>query len=134
MVGDTLDVVLGIGDDKVLLAVGRDAAKKLKGVIDRSKANHDKEVLPMQVSFSLKPIAKFIADVAEDDNVKARAAGVASALEKADGKDHITLTSKSVTNGVRVRLEAEEGLLKLLGSAVPMFGAPGAGMPPPADK
>ena len=66
--------------------------------------------------------------------MKAKAAALAKALEKADGKDHVTLTTKPVTNGFRVRLEAEEGLLKLLGSQGPKFGAPGPGMEPPDGK
>ena len=37
--GETLDVVVGIADDKVLVAVGRDAAKTLKKAIDQSKSN-----------------------------------------------------------------------------------------------
>ncbi len=50
LVGDTLDMVVGIGDDKVLVAVGRDAAKTLKKAIDRSKAAAGKEVPPLQVT------------------------------------------------------------------------------------
>ncbi len=47
-VGDTLEIVLGIADDKVMLAAGRDAAAKLKKAIDRSKATAGTEVPPLQ--------------------------------------------------------------------------------------
>ena len=54
----------------------------------------------------------------------------AAVLEKAGDKDHVTVTAKPIAQGVRVRLEVEEGLLKVLGSMGGMM-APG-GMPPGA--
>jgi len=114
--GDTLEVVMGISNDKLLVAVGRDAAKTLKDVLSQSKANLDKEMLPVQISISIGQIVKFAASVAEEDDAKAQAAMLANALEKSEGKDHVTFTTKPITNGVRARLEVEEGLLKLIGS------------------
>jgi hypothetical protein len=132
-VGDTLDAVVGIADDKVLLAVGRDAAKTLKQVIDGSKAAAGKEVPPMRLTIAATPIAKFAAKAADlEDNVKATAAMLVGALEKAGGKDHITITATPIAKGIRVRLEVEEGLLKLLGSMGAMMG-PGAPGGPGGD-
>ena len=57
---------------------------------------------------------------------------IAAMLEQTGGKDHVTLTSTPITNGAAVRLEVEEGLLKLIGSLGQMFGglaAPGP-LPP----
>jgi hypothetical protein len=136
-VGDTLDAVVGIADDKVLLAVGRDAAKTLKQVIDGSKAAPGKEVPPMRLTVAATPIAKFLAKAGEEDSVKATAAMVANTLEKAGGKDHVTITATPIAKGIRVRLEVEEGLLKLLGSMGGMMGmesgamgGPGGAAPP----
>jgi hypothetical protein len=136
-VGDTLDVVVGIADDKVLVAVGRDAAKTLKQVIDGSKAAAGKEVPPMRLTVAATPIAKFAAKAAEEDSVKAMAAMVVGVLEKAGGKDHVTITATPIAKGIRVRLEVEQGLLKLLGSMGGMMGmesgamgGPGGAAPP----
>jgi len=116
LVGEHLDVVLGIGPKSVYLAAGRDATEKLKQVISKSKAQAGKEVPPMQVSLALASIAKFAAKVA-DEEVKPVAAMIAAALAEAGGKDHVRLTSTPIPGGVRSRLELEQGVLKVLGMA-----------------
>ena len=89
----------------------------------------------MQLTIAATPIAKFVAKAAEEDSAKMQAAMVAGALEKTGGKDHITITATPIAKGVRVRLEVEEGLLKLLGSMGAMLspggmGGPGGDAPP----
>ncbi len=66
----------------------------------------------MQLVLTASKIAKFIATVAEDDNVKAIAEKVSDALAQNAGKDHISLTSEPIANGTRIRLVLEEGILK----------------------
>ena len=124
-VGDTLEVVVGIADDKLMVAAGRDAAEKLKKAIDQSKAAAGKEVPPLQISLAATAIAKFVAAVAEDEQVKAQAAALAAALEQAGGKDHVQITATPISRGVRVRLELEEGLLKAICSMGKGLGADG---------
>ncbi len=123
MVGDTLDVVVGIAGDKAYLAAGRDAVKTLKKALKPAKsAAADKEVPPLQVTLALKPIAKFLSEVGEDEQVKTSAEMLAGLLEKVKDKDRITITSSPVKNGVRVRLEIEEGILKVIGSLSQTLG------------
>ncbi len=133
MIGDTADVIVGVADDKLMVAAGRDAAKTLKKVIDGSKAAADREVPPFELKLSAAKIAKFVAEVAEDDDVKTKAAMLAGTFEKAAAKDHVIVTAKAIPQGVRVRLELEEGLLKALASMAgqmsPMGGMPGGPMP-----
>ena len=71
LVGDTLEAAVGIGDDKVLVAVGRDAAKTLKKAIDQLKTTAGKEVPPLEIRLAVGPIAKFVAEVGDDPQVKA---------------------------------------------------------------
>ncbi|MCD4727067.1 MAG: hypothetical protein K8R46_05370 [Pirellulales bacterium] len=128
-VGDELEVILGVADDRVYLAVGRDAAKTLKSVIDQSKAAEGKEVPPAQISLSVESFAKFIAAVSEDHQIETRASALASALANVGGKDHVLITAKPIDRGTRVRLELEEGLLKALATMGQQM-APMGGMPP----
>jgi hypothetical protein len=127
-VGDTLEVVLGVSEKQAFVAAGRDAVKVLKQAIDKSQAEAGKDVLPFQMSLSALQVAKFLAAVAPEEEVKAQAQMVASMLEQASGKDHVVITAQSIANGVRVHLELEEGFMKLLGSASQMLGGLG-GMP-----
>lgn len=118
--GGTFDAVVGIGDDRLFVSAGRDATKKLKEVLDQCKAGAGKDVLPLQVSVAMGPMVRFAASVADDETTKAQAEMMAGMLEKAEGKDHIVLTSTPIERGVRVRLEVETGLLKLVGTAAQM--------------
>lgn len=134
--GDTLDVVLGISDTSVYLSAGRDAATTLKQVIDQSKSQAGKEIPPMRISLSATPIAQSVAAIAPDDGEAKQMAGqIAAMLEQTSGKDHVTLTSKPIPNGATVRLEVEEGILKLLGQMGQMRGGMGGpgGLEPPDD-
>jgi hypothetical protein len=127
--GDTVDVVVGASDDAVYLAAGRDAADRLKKAIDQSKAEAGQSVPPMQVIISGGKIANFVAAVADDPGPQGIAQNVATALAQSEGKDRLTIRLGPVTNGAKVRIELEEGLLRLLGSlpamAMGMAGGPG---------
>jgi hypothetical protein len=122
LVGDTLDVVLGIGDKQVFIAAGRDAVKTLKEAIDKSLSEAGKEIPASEIVVSALKIAKFVSAVADDDQAKAVADKMAGTLEKSAGKDHLNIVTKPITNGVRVRLELEEGILKALGGIEPGMG------------
>ncbi len=127
--GESIDVVLGISNTSVYMAAGSDAVSTLKQVIDQSKAQPDKEIPPMRISLAATPIAEFVAATIPDnpDNMenmmaKMMATSVAEMLAQAGGKDHVTLTSKPIPNGTTIRLEVEEGILKLIGSMGEMMG------------
>jgi len=132
--GENLEVVLGIGDDSLYLAAGRDAVKTLKKVMDDSKAQAGKQVEPLLISVAATPIAKFAAEVAEGA-AGFMAAGLAAQLEQSGGKDHLKITAEPTTggNGIRVRVEVEEGLLRLLGglsNMLPIMGSEAEPAPP----
>ncbi len=145
VVGAKVEAVLGIGPDRLYVAVGQDALKQLKDAIAKSKAAAGKEIPPLRISLAAAPVAKFVAELQKttgdngDAEAKAMVANIASTLEKtAGGKDHVTLTVTPVTNGLSARLEVEEGLLKLGGGlmgpigpgGMPPGGMPPGGMPP----
>lgn len=125
LVGDTLDAVIGIGPENAYVAVGRNAMDTLTKAIDQSKATAGKSVPPFRMSLAATSIANFVALVARDDQVKQTAAMVAQMLSGAGQKDHLTVTSTPVPNGAKIRVEFEEGLLKVLGAAPMMMGGPG---------
>ena len=116
LVGETLDVVIGIGSENAYVAVGRDAMKTLDEAIDSSKSKASEPILPMRMTLAATPIAKFVAVVARKDAVKAIANKVAEMLEETKGKDHLVVTSTPIPLGGKLRIELEEGILKVLGS------------------
>ncbi|MGA2032068.1 MAG: hypothetical protein ABSG68_07430 [Thermoguttaceae bacterium] len=119
VLGSTLNVALGIGDTGLYLAAGRDALKTIKQVIGDSKANAGKKAAPLEITVSATPIAKFAAQAGGGNPM---AGAVVAMLARSAGKDHLTLKAKSIPNGTSVRLEIEEGLLKVILN----FAQPGA--------
>lgn len=123
--GDELTVVLGIGDAAAYLSAGSNAAETLKTTIDNS-GNSSRVLPPVSLLISAGPIANFLARNAADKTVQAQAKAVADTLAGAEGKDRVTLTATIIDNGQQVRIEFEQGLLKLLGSLPTLLLAPGA--------
>lgn len=129
MIGETLEVVVGIGKQSVYVSAGTDAMKTLTGAIDASLAEGVKKVPPMQITLSLGSLTKFIAEMGDTEEEREKAAKAAAVLEEAGDKDHVHLVATPIDRGVRLRLELEEGILKLIGKAlseVPGLGGPKA--------
>jgi hypothetical protein len=126
-VGDTLEVIFGVGDKQVYVAAGRDAAKTLKEIIDQSKAQAGKKVSPLEVKLAVAPLVKMLA-AAAPENEKAPFQMIATMMQQSSGKDHINLTMQTTEGGFRLRLDVEEDVLKALGAMIPM--GPGMPMPP----
>ena len=117
VLGETLDVVVGIGKDAAYISVGTDAAEMLKMVINDSSMKVQ-DAVPMNLKVALTPIFKFAASV-EDNPVLEL---ITTTLEESDGKDHILLKATPIDNGVSYRLTVEEGILQAIGQAVKFRG------------
>jgi len=115
--GESLEIVAGFGPQAAYLAAGKDAMKALKEAIQRSKAQAVPPT-PFEVSLALKPLADFIA-VMGKDHEKPIARKAASLLQGAQGKDHVRLVAEPIERGMILRLDAEEGLLQLIGALNP---------------
>lgn len=130
-IGETLEVVVGINDTSIYVAAGTDAISTLKQVIDQSKAQPGKKVPPMRIAIAATPIANFVASSMPDgDPSKMMAGMVAGMLQQTGGQDKLTITTEGITNGVRMRMEVEKGLMQLVGMASKMAGGmmgPGIG-------
>jgi hypothetical protein len=114
LIGEKLEVVIGVGPQSVYVALGREPLKTLKQAIDQSAADADKTVAPLEMSLALGAAAKFLAAVAKEED-RPKFALVARGLEDAVGRDHVKLVAAPIPNGVRYRLEFEDGILKLIG-------------------
>lgn len=118
LLGDELSIAVGIGTDKVYLAVGRDSLAAVKQAIDASAAEPDKAVPPFEMAFSLGPIAEAAAAQADEGSQKVVAQAVADMLRnETQGRDHIRAVGQMIPDGVRYRFEAEEGVLRAIGKA-----------------
>ena len=109
--GDTLEAYLGIGDQSVYFALGKGSLPMLKSIIDKAGPNAAANY-PFQLNFALAPILQFI----NSTNPNPQVAMAAQLLAGTSGKDHIRITAAVITNGVNYRIQAEEGVLKAIGT------------------
>lgn len=112
LIGEKLDMVVGIGPQSVYMAIGREPLATLKQVIEQSTANGEKPIPPVEFSLALGSTAKFLASAGKPED-RSIAALVAMALEPFAGRDHINLIAGPIPQGVQYRFEVEEGVLKL---------------------
>jgi hypothetical protein len=118
MLGDKLDIAVGIGPETAYLAFGKDNIAAVKKAIDDSAANKGKSVPPFDFSLSLTPIIEVAAAQADDPKAQAISEKVLEFLKKeGQGRDHIRVVGQMVPNGLKYHFEAEEGVLKAIGQA-----------------
>ncbi len=86
--------------------------------MDASAKEKGKSVPPFEFALSLTPILEVAAAQAENDEQKDVLQKVADFLKSdAQGRDHVRAVGTMVPNGIKYRLEAEEGVMKAMGKA-----------------
>ena len=119
LLGSEVSIAVGISPNAVYLAVGEDNLNAIKQAIDASAAELGKAVPPFELSVSLGPMLEMAAAQAEEGDQKAIAQQVAEMLRnESQDRDHIRAVGQVIPDGLRYRLEAEEGVLRAIGAAV----------------
>ncbi len=111
--GEQLLIVVGIADKAAYLSAGTDSLEALKKAIDASSAA-DKGLPPLRAAVSVASLAQLVAEYAPNPQAQTAASLIVDKLADSKGKDRVTVTTTIVDNGQRVRIELEEGLLKIL--------------------
>jgi hypothetical protein len=118
MLGSELDVAVGIGPESAYLAVGKNNMDAVNKAIDASMASKGKTVTMLEFVSSLSPIMEAAAAQTDEPRHKAVVQKVADYLRSdGKGKDHIRAVGKAIPNGLAYHFEAEEGVLKAIGTA-----------------
>jgi hypothetical protein len=125
VLGEKLDVAVGIGAKSVYFALGTDSLKLTKELIDKSKSATSKDLPPLQLNVSLAPIFQFAAAMQESEEDRKEVAVWADELAKAAGKDKVSLVVTPDKSSITIRLAAQEGVLRLLANAGKMATAAG---------
>lgn len=116
MVGESVKLTLGIGEEYAYVAFGKDQDNALKEAIDASasKANTTMDP-PAELFVSMKKLFEFIPQFLPEQQLAEFEAKTESLLEIDSEKDKLRFTVIPVENGFRIRYEAEEWLLKAVG-------------------
>jgi len=113
-----MEIAIGIGKQSVYFALGRDCLAATKDIIDRSKANPGKSVAIMEMTFALGQIMELAAFMG-DEQAKPILEMISGMLDKESaGRDHVRMVAQPINNGIRMRFEMEEGVLKAIGMGV----------------
>jgi hypothetical protein len=117
--GDKFEFVVGTGKTSGYLAAGKDCEGLLKKVIERSAAEAGKPVQPMQMTVSVLPMLKFYQSL---DAGNPLVIGLISSLEQ-EGGDKLTITSTATTRSGTMRIEVQEGIIRVVSDAAKMLAA-----------
>ena len=113
IIGETLEVAVGVGPSSAYIGIGRDCVNKLKQIV--STQPKSQKVTPFELTVSLTPIIEFANSIDANPLI----GSVLDALRDAD-KDHVRLSVQPVENGFRYRIELEEGVLQAIGAGIQM--------------
>jgi hypothetical protein len=113
ILGDQLEIVVGIGPKTVIVAGGREAEGLLKKVLDSSTQQPNKAVTPFNLSVALLPILKFSKSIDENPIVN----DLIAALERS-GSDRIVVANRPGARSNITRVEIQEGVVQAIGDAV----------------
>lgn len=119
--GDEAQLTLGFGHRCVFAALGPKGLETIKDVIEHPAAGPAGKDVPLQLRLAVAPIIGWWKGEAGN----AMWAQVADEIGKA-GKDHLLLTVRPISGGLRVRLEGEEGIVKVLGVRLKLMAVGGA--------
>lgn len=113
--GESIRVVMGVGGERVYLAAGPRCEASLKKAIDDSASMADKQVLPAEITLSLKQCLTAAERVADGQGAMVIGMMLESLEKTPADADHIVFTAESIDNGARLRYLLEEGVLKAIG-------------------
>ena len=117
MLGDELKMVVGVGKKAVYFALGREPMAAVKSAIDASSKSPNKAIAPFELTVGLAQILDVAKTTAPEDKKEQLEEISAMLNDSATGRDHVRMVGQPIENGIRMRLELEEGVLRAIGMA-----------------
>jgi len=115
LVGEQIEVAVGVGDEALYLAAGRDALAVLKQAIADSASAAGDVVEPMRVSLGVRPVVDFVAQFGDTEEERVKATAVGELLDQIDDDARLELIAEAKDDGLTYRFHVSPGVLKLLG-------------------
>lgn len=114
VIGETLRVHVGTGDEAIYLAVGDSSLNLMMELIDKAySGNAESTNILMQAEFNLMPVLQYTQSVAKNE----AATAMLDALARANDPGKVQITSQSIENGQSSRFMIGDGLLQAIGAA-----------------
>jgi hypothetical protein len=113
MFGDSMELVLGVDDHHLYVAVGKQPMSFLKQSVRQARSRGSGRQPPVRFSLSLARCVRFLAETSPEAD-RGDLVQLADVLERSGGKDRVNLHAVPVERGVHIRLEAEEAAMRSL--------------------
>jgi hypothetical protein len=121
------EMIVGVGKNAVYFAIGADPVAAVKAAIAASAKSPKQPIMPFEMSIGMAQALEFAHSVADEDK-KPLIKNLSDAVESAaSGSDHIRLVGEPIENGIRTRLELQEGVLRAIGKGATQARMQGAG-------
>ena len=118
VLGDAVAITVGAGKESAYLAVGPGGVEQLRKLIDASAKAGAAEVQPFSGQISVLPILEFAKSIEPNPLL----ASLIQMLEDHRELDQVRVGYGVNNDGMTYRFTIEEGVLKLIGQAVPLMG------------
>ncbi len=112
--GEKLTVYLGTGKKSVYVAVGNDAVKLMKELIDSGSADTPGDRPIGQAKIKVLPVLEFVQGIQSNDTVGL----MIDALSRSDDSGVVNVVAKGIENGQSTRITLSEGIIKAIVAAV----------------
>jgi hypothetical protein len=134
--GETVRVIMGVGNERVYFAMGPRGEESLKKAIDESAAKAGQPISPPgELIISVGQLLT-ASEKVSPPNVAPMIGMILSGMEDVPpGTDRVVISTESIDKGMRIRYLFEHGVLKAIGQAAATAAAMqqqgGPGGPPP---
>jgi hypothetical protein len=123
------EMIVGVGNNAVYFAMGSDPAAVVKAAIEASAKSPKKAIMPFEMTIGLTQALEFAKSIADEDK-KPLIENLSDAVSSAaSGSDHVRLVGEPIANGIRMRLELQEGVLRAIGKGASQARMQAAGAP-----
>jgi len=121
------EMIVGVGKNAVYFAMGADPVAAVKAAIEASAKSPKKAIIPFEMTLGLTQVLGFAKSVADEDK-KPLIENLSDAVSSAaTDSDKVRLVSESIDNGIRWRLELQNGVLQAIGKGASQARMQGAG-------
>ncbi|HQF13450.1 MAG TPA: hypothetical protein PLS55_06100, partial [Thermogutta sp.] len=115
--GSNAGAVIGFSENLVCMAFGPNPVSILKNALDQSASEVAVDKI-FEFSLAVKPLIEFVQVAASEEWGEEERQLAEQLLASAGTKDRVTMDGVLIENGSRVRIEFQEGVLKVLAQLV----------------
>jgi|GEM_PF-3906550 len=109
--GEKVTIVLGVGEEALYLAVGKDAMKQLKAALRKSKSV---PIAPAKVTVSTVEMLKFMANFGDSEKKREGAATILKSIDvKKKGEPGLSIGLTSIKDGAKIHFEMDPVTMRL---------------------